>query len=59
MGVEEARAALRAEFPELTPDDFKSSAGDRNALAKIVAEKKGISEEDAKAKIDEIFAANT
>ncbi len=58
MGVEEARAALRAEFPELTPDDFKAAAGNRETLAKTVAEKKGISEADAKTKIDEIFAAN-
>jgi len=58
MGIEEARAALRTEFPELSPEDFKSTTGDRAALAKKVAEKKGISEADAKSKIDEIFSAN-
>ncbi|KAK5944344.1 hypothetical protein PMZ80_003625 [Knufia obscura] len=58
MGVEEARAALRSEFPKLDAEDFKNAAGNRDALAKTVAEKMGISEADAKAKIDEIFAAN-
>jgi hypothetical protein len=58
MGVDEARAALRAEFPELTPDDFKASAGSRDTLAKTVATKKGISEAEAKEKIDQIFTAN-
>lgn len=58
MGIEEVRAALRAEFPELTPDDFKASAGDRSKLIAIILEKKGGSEEDVKKKVDEIFTAN-
>ena len=58
MGVEEARAALRAKYPEITPEQFKDTSGDRSALAKIVAEKKGVSEEEAKKEIDEIFTAN-
>lgn len=59
MGVEEVRAALRSKYPELSPEDFKSTAGNREALAKVVAEKKGISEEDAKKEIDEVFSANS
>lgn len=58
MGLDEARAALRAKFPELTPEDFKSTSGNREQLAKIVAQKKGTSEDDAKKEIDEIFSAN-
>ena len=58
MGQEEVRAALREKFTKLTPDDFKNSAGSRDALAKVVAEKEGISEEDARKQIDEVFTAN-
>lgn len=58
MGLEEVRAALRAKYPELTPDDFKATSGNRDSLAKIVAQKKGVSEADAKKEIDEIFSAN-
>lgn len=58
MGLDEARAALRAKYPELSDDDFKTSAGNRDKLAEIVASKKGISQEDAKKEIDEVFAAN-
>ena len=56
MGVEEVRQALRAKYTELTPEDFKSSAGDRSKLVKIIAEKKGISEEDVQKEVDAIFA---
>lgn len=58
MGVEEARAAIRAKYPELTPEDFQSAAGDRDKLAETVAQKKGISKEEARKEIDEIFTAN-
>lgn len=58
MGLEEARAALRSKYPELTADDFKSTSGNRDSLAKLVAQKKGISEADAKKEIDEVFTAN-
>lgn len=56
MGVEEVRQALRAKYTELTPEDFKSSAGDRSKLVKIIAEKKGTSEEDVQKEVDAIFA---
>lgn len=59
MGIEETRAALRAKFPELSPEDFTSTAGNRDALVKIVASKKGISEEDAKKEVDEVFASSS
>ncbi|KAK5072860.1 hypothetical protein LTS08_007162 [Lithohypha guttulata] len=58
MGLDEVRAALRAKYPELTPEDFKTTSGSRDGLAKIVAEKKGVPEADAKKEIDEIFSAN-
>jgi len=58
MGLDEARAALRAKYPELTPEDFQKSAGNRDTLAEMVAEKKGISKEDAKKEIDEVFSSN-
>lgn len=58
MGLEETRAALRSKYPELSDEDFKSTAGNRDALVKIVAQKKGISEDDAKKEVDEIFSAN-
>lgn len=58
MGLEEIRAALRSKYPELTPDDFKSASGNQENLAKIVSQKKGISEDDAKKEVKEIFDAN-
>lgn len=58
MGLDEVRAALRSKYPELSPEDFKNTGGNREALVKVVAEKKGISESDAKKEVDEIFAAN-
>ena len=48
MGIEEVRAALRSKFPQLDDTDFKSSAGSKDSLIKIVAQKTGKSEDDAK-----------
>ena len=55
MGLPEIQTALKAKFTNLSADDFKSTAGDRPALAKLVAEKEGKSEDEAKKEIDEIF----
>lgn len=59
MGLEEVRAALKSKFPELSADDFKNTAGNRDALVKVVSEKKGISSDDAKKEVDEVFANNS
>lgn len=56
MGIEETRVALRDAFPEISKDEFSATAGDREKLVKLVAEKKGISEADAKSQVDEVFA---
>lgn len=58
MGLPEVQAALRAKYTNLTPDDFKAAAGNRESLAKTVAQKEGKSEEEAKKEIDEIFEQN-
>ena len=58
MGLDEARAALRAKYPELTPEDFQKSAGNRDTLAEIVAGKKGISKEEAKKEMTASCSSN-
>ena len=58
MGVEEARSALRAAYPEISADDWKSAAGNRDKVVDLVAEKKGISKDEAKSQVDKIFSDN-
>ncbi|ETN37236.1 uncharacterized protein HMPREF1541_08226 [Cyphellophora europaea CBS 101466] len=55
--VEKTRAALRAKFDKITPEEFKNTAGNRDALYKLVVEKHGLSEEEAKKEVDAIFAS--
>jgi uncharacterized protein YjbJ (UPF0337 family) len=55
--VEKTRAALRAKFDKITPEEFASTAGNREKLYDLVVEKYGKSKEDAKKEVDEAFAA--
>ncbi|ETI26188.1 hypothetical protein G647_02965 [Cladophialophora carrionii CBS 160.54] len=56
MADDATKAKLRATFDKLTPQDFAAVAGNREALIKKVAEVYGISEAEAKTKVDEAFA---
>lgn len=56
MAGEDTKAALRAKFDKLTPEDFAAVAGNKEALIKLAAEKQGISEEEATAAVNEIFS---
>jgi len=47
---------LRTTFDKLTPEDFASVSGNREGLIKKVAEKYGISEDEAKKQVEECFA---
>ncbi|RMZ74845.1 hypothetical protein DV737_g5686, partial [Chaetothyriales sp. CBS 132003] len=53
------KAVLREKFDKLTPEDFASVAGDRPGLIAKVAEKHGISSEEAEKQVVEAFASAT
>jgi uncharacterized protein YjbJ (UPF0337 family) len=57
MADDATKAKLRAAFDKLTPEDFQSVAGNRDALIKKVAEKYGISEEEAKKQVEAAFSS--
>ncbi|KIX01648.1 uncharacterized protein Z518_09374 [Rhinocladiella mackenziei CBS 650.93] len=56
MADAETKAALRAKFDKLTPEDFASVAGNKDGLAEKVAAAYSISKEEALKQIDEVFA---
>jgi uncharacterized protein YjbJ (UPF0337 family) len=56
MADEATKAKLRAALDKLTPEDFAAVAGNREALIKKVAEVYGISEDEAKTKVEAAFA---
>ncbi|KIW56480.1 hypothetical protein PV05_05139 [Exophiala xenobiotica] len=47
---------LRSTFDKLTPEDFASVAGNKDGLADKVAEKYGISKEEATKQVNEAFS---
>jgi len=49
------KAKLRTTFDKLTPEDFAAVAGNKDALADKVAEKYGISKEEATKQVEEAF----
>jgi len=56
MADEATKAKLRSTFDKLTPQDFASVAGNKDALADKVAEKYSISKEEAVKQVDAAFA---
>ena len=54
--LDATKNALRTKFDKLTPEDFASVSGNKDGLADKVAEKYGISKEEATKQIDEAFA---
>ena len=54
--MESKKANIRAKFDKLTPEDFASVAGNKDGLADKVAEKYGISKEEATKQVEEAFA---
>lgn len=56
MADDATKAKLRAAFDKLTPADFASVAGNKDALADKVAEAYGISKEEAVKQVNEAFA---
>jgi uncharacterized protein YjbJ (UPF0337 family) len=55
MADAETKAALRTKFDKLSQEDFAAVAGNKDGLADKVAEKYGISKEEAVKQVDEIF----
>lgn len=55
--VEKTRAALRAKFDKIAPEEFAGTQGNRDKLVDLVAEKYSISKEDAAKQVDEAFAS--
>lgn len=55
--LEQTKAALRAKFDKLTPEDFKEVAGNKDALIDKVAERHGVSKEEATKQVEEAFAS--
>ncbi|KIW22973.1 uncharacterized protein PV07_11213 [Cladophialophora immunda] len=53
MADEATKAHLRTKFDKLTADDFKEVAGNKEALAAKVAEKYGISKDEATKQVEE------
>ncbi len=49
------RNALREKFDKLTPEDFASASGNKDALSDKVAEKYGISKEEATKQVEEVL----
>ncbi|KIW87725.1 uncharacterized protein Z519_11699 [Cladophialophora bantiana CBS 173.52] len=58
MADEATKAHLRTKFDKLTADDFKEVAGNKEALATKVAEKYGISKEEATKQVEEVDLSN-
>lgn len=56
--LENTKSALRAKFDKLTPDDFAAVAGNKDGLADKVAEKYGISKEEATKQVNEAFSSS-
>ncbi|KAJ9634252.1 uncharacterized protein PV06_00427 [Exophiala oligosperma] len=56
MADEATKQKLRATFDKLTPEDFASVAGNKDALADKVAEKYSISKDEAVKQVNEAFA---
>lgn len=56
MADDAQKAKIRSKFDKLAPADFAAVAGDKDALAKKVAEVYGISEDEAKKQVEEAFA---
>ena len=56
MADDATKAKLRSTFDKLSPQDFAAVAGNREGLIKKVAEKYGISEEEATKKVEEAFS---
>lgn len=55
--VEKTRAALRAKFDKITPEEFSTTQGNREKLVDLVADKYSISKEDATKQVDEAFSS--
>ena len=55
--VEKTRAALRAKFDKITAEEFATTQGNRDKLEDLVADKYGISKDDAKKQVAEAFAS--
>lgn len=53
--LESTKNALRVKFDKLTPDDFAQVAGNKDALADKVAEKYGITKDEATKQVTEAF----
>ncbi|KAI1626676.1 hypothetical protein EDD37DRAFT_646383 [Exophiala viscosa] len=56
MADEATKAKLRSSFDKLTPQDFAAVAGNREGLIEKVAEKYGISKDEAKKQVDDAFS---
>ncbi|KAK5026327.1 hypothetical protein LTR13_010109 [Exophiala sideris] len=56
MADEATKAKLRSTFDKLTPQDFAAVAGNREGLIDKVAEKYGISKDEAKKQVDDAFS---
>lgn len=56
MADEATKQKLRSTFDKLTPEDFASVAGNKDGLADKVAEKYGISKEEATKQVNEAFS---
>lgn len=55
--IEKTRAALRAKFDKITPEEFAGTSGNREKLYDLVAEKYGKTKEEAKKEVDEAFSS--
>ncbi|KAK5213196.1 hypothetical protein LTR20_009317 [Exophiala xenobiotica] len=58
MADEATKQKLRSTFDKLTPEDFASVAGNKDGLADKVAEKYGISKDEATKQVTEAFSKN-
>jgi len=55
--MDPVKQALSTKFDKLSPGDFQKVHGDRDALASLVAEKYGISKDEAAQQVKEAFAS--
>ena len=55
--LDATKAKLREKFDKLTPEDFAAVAGNKDGLADKVAEKYGISKEEATKQVSEAFSS--
>jgi uncharacterized protein YjbJ (UPF0337 family) len=53
--MQNIRNALREKFDKLTPEDFGAVQGNKDGLADKVAEKYGISKEEATKQVEEVL----